>query len=131
MRTMYITMNGNANFYGTATNFAIDKMFATKEDAIANGIKNVTENKAETFTVIEKTIDETTFTVIENEVYDYYKEVQAKENAKKRITEIAKIIAEIEKTKTNCKTERGIARKDKEITEYKAIIDNLNKVINK
>ena len=131
MRTMYITMNGNANFYGTATNFAINKMFATKEDAIANGIKNVTENKAETFTVIEKTIDETTFTVIENEVYDYYKEVQAKENAKKRITEIEKIIAEIEKTKANCKTERGIARKDKEITEYKAIIDNLNKVINK
>ena len=131
MRTMYITMNGNANFYGTATNFAIDKMFATKEDAIANGIKNVTENKAKTFTVIEKTIDETTFTVIENEVYDYYKEVQAKENAKKRITEIEKIIAEIEKTKTNCKTERGIARKDKEITEYKAIIDNLNKIINK
>ena len=131
MRTMYITMNGNANFYGTATNFAIDKMFATKEDAIANGIKNVTENKAETFTVIEKTIDETTFTVIENEVYDYYKEVQAKENAKKRITEIEKIIAEIEKTKANCKTERGIARKDKEITEYKTIIDNLNKIINK
>ena len=131
MRTMYITMNGNANFYGTATNFAIDKMFATKEDAIANGIKNVTENKAETFTVIEKTIDETTFTVIENEVYDYYKEVQAKENAKKRITEIEKIIAEIEKTKTNCKTERGIARKDKEITEYKTIIDNLNKIINR
>ena len=131
MRTMYITMNGNANFYGTATNFAIDKMFTTKEDAIANGIKNVTENKAETFTVIEKTIDETTFTVIENEVYDYYKEVQAKENAKKRITEIKKIIAEIEKTKTNCKTERGIARKDKEITEYKTIIDNLNKIINR
>ena len=131
MKTMYITMNGNANFYGTATNFAIDKMFATKEDAIANGIKNVTENKAETFTVIEKTIDETTFTVIENEVYDYYKEVQAKENAKKRITEIEKIIAEIEKTKTNCKTERGIARKDKEITEYKTIIDNLNKIINR
>ena len=131
MRTMYITMNGNANFYGTATNFAIDKMFTTKEDAIANGIKNVTENKAETFTVIEKTIDETTFTVIENEVYDYYKEVQAKENAKKRITEIEKIIAEIEKTKTNCKTERGIARKDKEITEYKTIIDNLNKIINR
>ena len=131
MKTMYITMNGNANFYGTATNFAIDKMFATKEDAIENGVKNVTENKAETFTVIEKTIDETTFTVIENEVYDYYKEVQAKENAKKRITEIEKIIAEIEKTKTNCKTERGIARKDKEITEYKTIIDNLNKIINR
>jgi hypothetical protein len=82
------------------------------------------------YKIIATTIDEATFTIVNEviRVFDAYKEA-FKENMKGRIAEYEKKIEELEVSKKRCRTEKGIAKKDKEIENYKMYIENINKRI--
>lgn len=73
------------------------------------------------YKIIERTIDEKTFTVVENIViqYEWWKEVKRYEIAEKNIVECSQRIAEIEASKVNCNTDASITEKDKKIAQYK------------
>lgn len=73
------------------------------------------------YRIVERTIDEEAFTVVENIVaqYDWWAEIGRYEYAEEQIARYTQRIAEVEASKVRCKTEKGIARKDKEIAQYK------------
>ena len=99
---------------------------ATIEEAqaIADEIKADMVHSGD-YKIIATTIDEETFSVTDEVVkeFDMFK-ATAKERAKERIAGYQKKIEEIEASKKNCKTEKGIARKNKEIEDYKRYIAN-------
>lgn len=99
-----------------------NRYVATVEEAqaIADEIKADMVHSGD-YKIIATTIDEATFSVTDEVVKEFN---MFKAKAKERIAGYQKKIEEIEASKKNCKTEKGIARKDKEIEDYKRYIAN-------
>lgn len=95
---------------------------ATMEEAeaIAQTIKEGYANNGD-WRIVERTIDEETFTVIDTVVkhFDYWKEIGRKEWAEENIKHIEEKIAKEEESKKRAKTETGIEKKERKIAEYK------------
>ena len=89
--------------------------------AIADTVKRTDAWHTGDWCIIARTMDEQTFTVVDNTVasFDYYKEVQRYIYAEEQVERYTKHIEEVEASKVRCKTERGIERKDKEIAQYR------------
>lgn len=83
------------------------------------------------YRIIATTMDEATFTIKDETIkdFDYWREVKRVEEAKKWIAIYTEKIAELEASKTRCKTEKGIAKREKEIAEYRKMIAKENEWI--
>ena len=83
------------------------------------------------YRIIATTMDEATFTITEEVVktFNYWKEVKRVEEAKRTIATYEAKIEEAEEAKKRCRTEAGIAKKDKEIAQYRARIEEENRWI--
>ena len=81
--------------------------------------------------ITAKTMDEESFSITENmvESFDWWKEVGQREHAERMIKAYTKDMEMIENSKKNCKTEKGIERKNKEIERYKTIIERYKKML--
>ena len=97
-----------------------ENRFETLAEAKAYGIETVkaTYTTSGDFVVVEKTIDEATFTVTENEVfkYDYFKAVKVIGYAEEKEKAIAEARAEL----SRARSEKSIARITKKIAELEA-----------
>lgn len=113
-----------------------DTYYTTKEEAEAKAIeKNAKATKNGYFCgdyrVIERTVDEATFTVIDTIVvdYNYFNEVERYEIATRLIETYTKEIARLEASKKNCKTKRGLANIEKVIADCKEKIEKKEKIL--
>lgn len=107
--------------------------FNTIKEAEEKAMATITKGFVNTgdWKIVARTIDEATFTVTEETVktFVWWEEIGKFESAKKTIENFTKRINEIEASKKNCRTEKGIARKQKEIDEYKEDIEWAKKVL--
>jgi hypothetical protein len=123
MTTKYIIKEENYTdvSWGRGSKYIeIEGKFETLAEAKAYGIETVKATYATSgdFVVVERTIDEATFTVTENEVfkYDYFKAVKVIEYAEKEEKAIAEAKAEL----SRARSEKSITRITKKIAEYEA-----------
>lgn len=136
MKTMYrvdcVTCDADYGFFddekiGTT-------YFNTIEEAQreANKIKP-TIIRTGSYTIVARTIDEEKFIVIDKVVkeFDYWKEVKRYENKEKTIAFLKDEIKKLEEAKKRCRTENGIARKNKEIEKAKKGIAEAKAIIKK
>lgn len=88
-------------------------------EAIAQTIKKGYANNGD-WRIVERTIDEETFSVIDTVVkhFDYWKEIGRKAWAEESIKHIEEKIAKEEESKKRAKTEAGKERKERKIAEY-------------
>lgn len=108
--------------------------FETMAEAKTYANTKITKNKGlntGNWKIIARTIDEIAFSVTDKqmEYFDWYKNVGRIEDAKKDIVRFTEEINKLELSKANCKTETGIARKDKEIAWYKKYLANAEKIL--
>lgn len=96
------------------------KSTVEEAEAIAQTIKEGYANNGD-WRIVERTIDEETFTVIDTIVkhFDYWKEIGRKEWAEESIKRIEEKIAKEEEGKKRAKTEAGKEKKERKIAEYK------------
>jgi hypothetical protein len=78
-----------------------------------------------TYRVVEVAMDEATFTYAEQVIYEfnYYREVKRFEMAKEDIARYERTIAELEAGKKRVRTEKGMAKKEKEIAYWQEWLD--------
>ena len=98
----------------------------TARDTITPGFTSTGDWK-----VVARTIDENTFTVTEKTIktFIWWEEVGKFEDAKRTIKDFTEKINNIEASKKRCRTEKGIALKQKEIDQYAEWIKRAKKVL--
>lgn len=83
------------------------------------------------YRIVAMTMDEATFTFTEEILknFDYWREVERPQEARKNIERYRKEIEKLEASKARCKTELGIAKKEKDIITYLRWIEQENRWI--
>lgn len=117
---------------GLGTRWEMGKTYYdTAAEAEANHIVKKSYVSDGSYKVVERTMDEATFTITETVVkhFDYWKEVAQKEVAQRRIKAGRERLARLEANLKNAKTELGLARKLKEIENQKAEVEEWEKVL--
>lgn len=134
MRTMYFT---EERFYtdceGRSSEYRAIGQYDTIEEAKAKtaDVKKNCGYDTGDWRIVAKTLDETTFTVTEEvvESYDWWEMVGRYNHAEKMAKYYAEDIEKLENSKKNCKTEKGLNRKNAEIERYKNKLAEMENIL--
>ncbi len=133
MRKMFIAQVEVTDTDGRYTRFIDKGNFENTVEQAKENIKDVKRDYTTTGTwqIVEKTIDEETFTVKEKvvEKFDYWTEVRRFEVAKRDIEILTEKLEEAKKHLTRCKAEKAIATAKKEIEWIKKEIAKAEEVL--
>jgi hypothetical protein len=133
MRRMYIAQVEVTDTDGRYTRFMNRGNFENTVEQAKENVKDVKRNYTTTGTwrIVEKMIDEATFTVEEKtiETFDYWTEVRRFEVAERDIRVLTEKLEEEEKHLARCKAEKAIATAKKEIEWIKKEIAEAEEVL--
>ena len=133
MRKMYIAQVEVTDTDGRYTRFINKGNFENTVEQAKENVKDVKRNYTTTGTwrIVEKMIDEATFTVEEKtiETFDYWTEVRRFEVAERDIKILTEKLEEEEKHLTRCRAEKAIATAKKEIEWIKKEIAKAEEVL--
>lgn len=133
MRKMYIAQVEVTDTDGRHTRFINKGNFENTVEQARENVKGVKRDYTITGTwrIVEKMIDEATFTVEEKtvETFDYWTEVRRFEVAERDIEILTEKLEEVEKHLTRCKAEKTIAAAKKEIEWIKKEIVKAEEVL--
>jgi hypothetical protein len=133
MRKMYIAQVEVTDTDGRYTRFINKGNFENTVEQARENVKDVKRNYTTTGTwrIVEKMIDEATFTVEEKtiETFDYWTEVRRFEVAERDIRVLTEKLEEEEKHLARCKAEKAIATAKKEIEWIKKEIAEAEEVL--